>query len=186
VTVVLREARRGDELRVAELHVRSWQEAYRGLMPAEFLAALDPRDRARRYTFEGGDGRPTTVLAIEADGGEGDEDRGGGAGGGAEALLGFVSFGRSRDEDLPDHGEVLALYIDPTRHRGGVGRLLMAEARRRLAADGCADAFLWVLDGNDRAREFYEREGWVADGARREENPYDIVSNVSRFRRALP
>lgn len=169
MAVELREARRGDELRVAELHVRSWQEAYSGLMPAEFLAGLDPRDRAARYTFESEEG-PTTVLALDE----------------GEALLGFASFGRSRDEDLPDHGEVGALYVDPDRHRGGVGRLLMAEARRRLAADGYTDAFLWVLDGNDRAREFYEREGWVADGARREENPYDIVSNVSRFRRALP
>jgi GNAT superfamily N-acetyltransferase len=148
VTVELREARCGDELRVAELHVRSWQEAYRGLMPADFLAALDPRDRAERYRFED-EGGPTTVLAIGA-------------------------------------GEISALYVDPDRHRGGVGRLLMAEARRRLAADGYTDAFLWVLDGNDRAREFYEGEGWVADGAHREENPYDIVSNVSRFRRRVP
>jgi ribosomal protein S18 acetylase RimI-like enzyme len=173
VAVKLREARRGDELPVAELHVRSWQEAYSGLMPAEFLAALDPRDRAGRYRFESAEG-PTTVLAVDRDGD------------GEEELLGFASFGRSRDHDLPDHGEIGALYVDPTRHRGGIGRLLMVEARRRLAADGYAEAFLWVLDGNDRAREFYEREGWVADGARREENPYDIVSNVSRFRRALP
>jgi GNAT superfamily N-acetyltransferase len=168
VTVELREARRGDELRVAELHVRSWQEAYDGLMPADFLAALEPRDRAGRYTFEDEEG-PTTVLALDAEG----------------ALLGFATFGPSRDEDLPDLGEVIALYVDPARHRGGIGRLLMAEARRRLGAAGYTEAFLWVLDGNDRARQFYEREGWVADGARREENPYDIVSNVSRFRRAL-
>ena len=40
MAVELREARRGDELAVAELHIRSWQEAYRELMPAEFLAAL--------------------------------------------------------------------------------------------------------------------------------------------------
>jgi GNAT superfamily N-acetyltransferase len=173
VAVELREARRGDELPVAELHVRSWQEAYSGLMPAEFLAALDPRDRAARYRFESEEG-PTTVLAMERDG-EGEEE-----------LLGFATFGRSRDDDLPDQGEIIALYVDPTRHRGGVGRLLMAEARRRLAADGYEEAFLWVLDGNDRARTFYEREGWSPDGATREENPYDVVSNVSRLRRKLP
>ena len=38
----LREARRGDEMAVAEIHVRSWQEAYRGLMPAEFLDGYGP------------------------------------------------------------------------------------------------------------------------------------------------
>jgi GNAT superfamily N-acetyltransferase len=176
VTTRLREAQRGDELRVAELHVRSWQEAYDGLMPAEFLAALDPRDRAARYAFEG-EGGPTTLLALGS--GETSPE-------GDDPLVGFATYGPSRDDDLPDHGEVIALYVDPDRHRGGIGRLLMAEARRRLAAEGYTDAFLWVLDGNDRAREFYEREGWVADGARREENPYDIVSHVSRFRRSLP
>jgi GNAT superfamily N-acetyltransferase len=170
VAPAVREARPGDELAVAELHVRSWQEAYRELMPAEFLAALDPRDRAARYDFGAGSA-VTTLLAAEGDG-EG-------------ALLGFASFGASRDADAPDLGEVFALYVDPARHRGGVGRLLMAEARARLAAAGYADALLWVLDGNDRARAFYEREGWSPDGSRREENVYDIASNVTRLRRPL-
>jgi ribosomal protein S18 acetylase RimI-like enzyme len=103
-----------------------------------------------------------------------------------EPLLGFVTFGESRDADTRGFGEIYALYVDPVHHRGGTGRLMMAEARRRLAEDGFREAILWVLDGNERARRFYEREGWVADGARREEKPYDIVSNVSRFRRRLP
>jgi GNAT superfamily N-acetyltransferase len=166
--VQLREARRGDELAVAELHVRSWQEAYRELMPAEFLAGLDPRDRAGRYDFGGGDDAPTTLVAVEGD-----------------RIAGFVTFVASRDVDAPGLGEVVALYVDPDRHEGGVGRLLMAEARRDMRESGFAEAILWVLDGNVRAAGFYEREGWSPDGARREENVYGIASNVSRFRRAL-
>lgn len=170
----LRAARRGDELAVAALHVRSWQEAYRGLMPAEFLDALDPRDRVGRYTFEATEaGAPTTVLAVAVG-----ED-------GEEAVAGFATFGASRDEDAPGLGEVYALYVDPDRHRGGVGRLLMGEARRRLREAGFAAAILWVLRGNERAVRFYEGEGWIADGATREEQPYGIVSNVRRFRRSL-
>ena len=187
----IRPARRGDELAVAELHVRSWQEAYGELMPSEFLAALDPRDRAGRYTFGDQEG-PTTLLALSA--GEGArgtlrsqqrEVRSGSPSPPGEPLLGFVTFGASRDADARGLGEVYALYVDPGSHRGGIGRMLMAEARRALADEGFSEAILWVLQGNDRARQFYEREGWVADGARREENPYDIVSNVSRFRREL-
>ena len=34
--------------------------------------------------------------------------------------------------------------------------------------------------------EYVLREGWSPDGATRVENPYDIVSNVSRFRRGIP
>jgi ribosomal protein S18 acetylase RimI-like enzyme len=202
MAVRLREARRGDELAVAELHVRSWQEAYRELMPAEFLAALDPRERAGRYRFGSDEAEgPTTVLAVVDD--RGSEVGEGGDGGDPsltnsgevrpgsppsplERLLGFVTFGGSRDDDAEGLGEVYALYVDPERYRGGVGRMLMADARDRLADAGFTEAILWVLQGNDRARRFYEGEGWVPDGATREENPYDIVSNVARFRRKLP
>jgi ribosomal protein S18 acetylase RimI-like enzyme len=194
MAVELREARLGDELPVAELHVRSWQEAYRELMPAEFLAGLDPGDRAGRYSFGSTDeGAAVTILAVG--GGEGDrgdpsltnrEVRPGSPPSPRERLEGFVTFGASRDDDARGLGEVYALYVDPDRLRGGVGRMLMVEARRRLVADGFTDAILWVLQGNDRARSFYEGEGWSPDGTSRVENPYDIVSTVDRFRRQLP
>jgi ribosomal protein S18 acetylase RimI-like enzyme len=196
----LREARRGEELAVAELHVRSWQEAYKELMPAEFLDGLDPRDRAGRYTFGSTEeGAATTVLAVgdderdevgeEGDGGDPSltkgEVRPGSPPSPFESLLGFVTFGESRNDDARGLGEVYALYVDPGSYKGGVGRMLMADARRRLAEDGFTEAILWVLQGNDRARRFYEGEGWVPDGTSRIENPYDIVSTVDRFRRGL-
>jgi ribosomal protein S18 acetylase RimI-like enzyme len=172
VAVGLREARRGDELAVAELHVRSWQEAYRELMPADFLAALDPRDRAVRYDFgASGEDAQTTILAVEK--------------GVGEAIAGFVSFGPSRDADTVGLGEIYALYVDPDRYEGGVGRTLMAAARRRLRESGFESSVLWVLRGNLRAQRFYERESWASDGATRREQPYGIVSDVIRFRRTL-
>jgi ribosomal protein S18 acetylase RimI-like enzyme len=194
MAVELREARRGDERAVADVHVRAWQEAYRGLIPDEYLDALDPRDRAERYAFESDDpAAPTTVLAVVCgEGTSGDpsltncgEVRSGSPEVPFERIAGFVTLCPSRDADASGFGEVVALYVDPDRYRGGVGRLLMAEARRRLRESGFTDALLWVLDGNDRAARFYEREGWKADGARRVEHPYGVVSNVSRFRRAL-
>jgi GNAT superfamily N-acetyltransferase len=174
MAVELREARRGDELAVAEVHVRSWQEAYRGLMPDKYLDELDPRDRATRYTFEAaGPEAPTTVLAV-ADGEDGEGP-----------ILGFMTICPSRDADAPGLGEVVSLYVDPDRYRGGVGRLLMADARRRMREAGFTEALLWVLAGNDRATRFYEREGWLPDGSTRVEHPYGVVSNVKRLRRAL-
>jgi GNAT superfamily N-acetyltransferase len=37
---------------VACVHVRSWQAAYRGLLPDEYLDGLRAEDRANRYTFD--------------------------------------------------------------------------------------------------------------------------------------
>jgi ribosomal protein S18 acetylase RimI-like enzyme len=169
VAAHLREARRGDEIAVAEVHVRSWQEAYREIMPADFLAALDPKDRAERYEFENAEG-PTTVVAVEV---------------GEEEITGFVTFGGSRDADAEGLAEIYALYVDPGRYGAGVGRKLMVDARERLQGLGFDAAVLWVLQGNDRAASFYEGEGWRPDGATRVEQPYGIVSKVRRFRKTL-
>jgi ribosomal protein S18 acetylase RimI-like enzyme len=171
-------------------------------MPGEFLDALELGDRAGTYEFEGGSEAPTTVVAVgsvDGFGGAGDGDdpsltnsgevRSGSSPspvdraptGPGERVIGFVTFGPSRDRDTVGMGEIYALYVDPGRYQGGVGRLLMAHARRRLKEQGFEAAVLWVLLGNERAASFYEREGWEPDGATREEEPYGITSNVRRF-----
>jgi ribosomal protein S18 acetylase RimI-like enzyme len=172
-------------------------------MPAEFLDALEPGDRAGTYEFEGGEGPPTTVVAVASvdgggEAGDGDdpsltnsgEVRSGSSpspvdrapeGSGGGPVVGFVTFGPSRDRDTVGMGEIYALYVDPGRYEAGVGRLLMAHARWRLKEQGFEAAVLWVLQGNERAASFYEREGWKPDGATREEEPYGITSNVRRF-----
>jgi hypothetical protein len=49
--LVLRAARPADAPLVADVHVRAWQVAYRGLLPEEYLDRIRPEDRASRYTF---------------------------------------------------------------------------------------------------------------------------------------
>ncbi len=170
--LLLREARPGDEPLVADVHVRAWKAAYPGLIPQEYLDRLTPQDRIRGYRFDApADERtaPRTVLALDAG-----------------RLLGFATFGPSRDEDMRAAGELYALYVDPERWRTGAGRALLAETRRSLHASGHEVALLWVLLGNEAAERFYESDGWHRDGARREEEPWGVVSQVRRLRRELP
>jgi GNAT superfamily N-acetyltransferase len=100
-------------------------------------------------------------------------------------VVGFVTITPSRDEDAPAAGEIQALYVDPSRWRGGVGRLLLREACTRLRRRGFEEAILWVLAGNQRGEHFYEAHGWRRDGAARWEQPYDVRSRVIRYRRTL-
>ncbi len=170
--VLLRRAVPGDELAVAELHVRSWQVAYRRLLPDEFLDALRPEERASRYTFAGdGPEQPVTTLALDPTA--------------SEAVAGFVTFGPSRDADRPADAEIYALYVDPRRFGSGVGRALLIDARRRLVSDGYGSALLWVLAGNERAAAFYAVDGWVPDGTDRVEDVHGVTARVTRFRRSL-
>jgi len=47
----------------------------------------------------------------------------------------------------------------------GTGRSLMSCAVATLSEAGYQQAVLWVLAANDRARRFYEKAGWLPDGA---------------------
>jgi ribosomal protein S18 acetylase RimI-like enzyme len=167
--VLIRTAVPDDALAVARVHVRTWQAAYRGLMPDAYLDGLRVEDRAARYTFGSPDpDRPRTLVAIE----EG-------------AIAGFATIGVPTSDDAAGGGELLALYVATERWGGGVGRALIAEARARLAAR-FTYAQLWVLDGNARAERFYAADGWAFDGTSREIDLWGGVRVLEhRWRRAL-
>ncbi len=60
-------------------------------------------------------------------------------------------------------GWINYLAVDPTRQRGGLGRLMMDEAERRLRALGCAKINLQIRHDNGQAIQFYERIGFRED-----------------------
>jgi ribosomal protein S18 acetylase RimI-like enzyme len=168
--VTIRDARAEDALAVAGVHVRSWQVAYRGLLPDDYLDALQASDRAARYTF--GDRRPdspATIVAIIGD-----------------TVGGFATTGPSRDDDATSAGELYAIYVDPDSWGGGIGRALIAEARSRLIEQGFTEAVLWVLEGNEHAMRFYRADGWQTDGDRRKDVIWGVSVDEVRYRRRLP
>jgi ribosomal protein S18 acetylase RimI-like enzyme len=61
-------------------------------------------------------------------------------------------------------GELYALYVTPAWWSAGAGRALMGSVLSALAAGGYRRVVLWVLADNARARRFYERAGFAADG----------------------
>jgi ribosomal protein S18 acetylase RimI-like enzyme len=58
-------------------------------------------------------------------------------------------------------GQVVTLSVLPDRRGDGVGTAIMDEVDRQLAAIGIHNVEIDVMQGNDRAREFYERRGYV-------------------------
>jgi GNAT superfamily N-acetyltransferase len=60
--------------------------------------------------------------------------------------------------------EVERVYV-AANHRGtGIADALMSEAEWRVQANGHARGWLAVVEGNARARAFYERRGWHNEG----------------------
>src|SRR5580698_6635102 len=133
--MLLQPARPEDAIAVARVHVRSWQAAYRNLLPGEYLDQLRPEDRAQKYDFANDDPlKPHTILAIE-DG----------------VIHGFVTTAPSREPELTTYGELCALYVDPEQWGHGIGVSLVSAARAHLIQAGFQHAILWVLAGNARA-----------------------------------
>ena len=167
--MLVRRAELGDETAVAGVHVRSWQVAYRGLLPDAYLAGLRSADRAARYTFaDHQQGKPETLVIID-DG----------------SLCGFATLGPSRDADCKG-GELYAFYVEPARWGQGLGRELMRSARERLGLQGFGEAILWMLVGNQRAERFYRGDGWAPDGSRRTLKVQGVEVDELRYGRALP
>ena len=129
---------------IAEVHVASWQKAYAGTFSSEYLESLSvsKRERAWRTIFANGNSQ---VLVARH----------------GEQIVGFVSFGASRDPDAqPDHGEVSAIYVLPSFWSTGVGLALWQEAKRSLQSQGFSQVSLWVISNNARAIRFYTLAGF--------------------------
>jgi GNAT superfamily N-acetyltransferase len=81
-------------------------------------------------------------------------------------------------------GELYAIYVAPAAWDKAVGHALHEVAVEELGSE-YDEAVLWVLDGNARARRFYERHGWVPDGGIKQEQRGTAVLNEVRYRRPL-
>jgi RimJ/RimL family protein N-acetyltransferase len=170
VTADIRQPEHRDADAMGRVHVRAWQAAYRSVMPDDYLDGLDPEERAsmwrRQIAARGGAG----VLVVSAD----------------DEVAGFAAFGPCHDDGAPaEQGQVYAINLDPAHWRKGLGRDLLRAGTAELAALGFKSLVLWVVLQNERARRFYESEGWVADGMSREEEVLGAVATEVRYVRRL-
>ena len=144
----IRRAERDELARVAEIHVDSWRIAYRGLLADSILDSLSVASRAAAWEewFE----QPGSELWVALRAGRVD---------------GFSRFQPAPDPDLPaEFAELTHLYLEPTVVGTGVGGALFHQVLESARVHPYRGVALWVLEENARARRFYERRGFVADG----------------------
>jgi GNAT superfamily N-acetyltransferase len=168
----VRRAEVGDAAAIARVHVGTWQVAYRGLVPQDYLDRLDPEQRREVWARGLATSRwpRSGTLVTEGD----------------DGIVGFVHIGPSRDDDAdPTVGEVAAIYALSSVWGTGVGRVLMDAALAGLGEAGYAQATLWVLETNTRARRFYAAAGWRPDGAVKVDATRGFPLPEVRYRRAV-
>jgi GNAT superfamily N-acetyltransferase len=133
---LVRRATLADADAIGLVHVRSWQSAYRGKIPQDYLDGLDPVRRSHVW----------------------------------RRIIGE---------------KVSSIYAAPDAWGTGTGRDLMGSAVAELGRLGYADASLWVLDANERARRFYALAGWKPDGAGKTDTSRGFAITEVRYRRTL-
>lgn len=136
--------------RIAQIHVEVWQKAYRGLIPDQFLDSLDTRNREAYWRGVIRDGRDQVFIGHDAN-----------------DIFGFCSIGPTRDSDLQgSFSELMTLYVLPEHWGSDVGNQLIQRAHQTCIDDSglATNCMLWVLKDNRRARSFYAKHGYGADG----------------------
>jgi len=79
---------------VAQLHVASWKQTYVGQVPQAYLDNLDVSARLRAWQEQFPNRDVSGLLVARVN----------------NKTAGFVCFGRGRDEDRQDCGEIYAIY----------------------------------------------------------------------------
>ncbi|MFC7457459.1 GNAT family N-acetyltransferase [Brachybacterium sp. GCM10030267] len=134
---------------LARVHVRGWQVAYGHLLEGEKFFGRPAIDRRtaqwRTWLTAGTPAHAQGIYRIGRDG--------------AGLPVGLAASWPSRDPEPVRERELSLLYIEQAWFGSGLGRAL-AES-----VIGEGPASVWVAEDNPRARRFYEKLGFAADGA---------------------
>ena len=139
-----------DAYEYALCHIACWQSAYKGIIPDDYLEnmsnEIETRAEGAAKALEEMTDSSFFYAALE------------------DRMIGRLIFGKSRDEDMPDAGEIQAIYLLEKYWGKGFGAQMMNYAIDTLRDAGHREIILWVLDENKRARRFYEKFNFVFDG----------------------
>jgi L-amino acid N-acyltransferase YncA len=140
----IRPATPDDAAIISHVHIESWRTTYAGIVPDEYLVALNTAERETQW--QEWLTRDIPVYVAELDG----------------RVAGFISGGPIREviETPTRHydAELYEVYLLQPAQRQGVGRALLQQLAASLHSKGFQSMVVWVL-GQNPAKHFYTRTG---------------------------
>jgi L-amino acid N-acyltransferase YncA len=129
-----------DAAKIAHVHIETWRTTYTGIVPAEYLAALNEAERETQWRqWLTGD---TPIYAADLD----------------RQVVGFAAGGPLREPIETYDAELYAIYIRQKAQGQGIGRALLQQLAASLLNQGFKSMIVWVLYQNP-AKDFYIHTG---------------------------
>ena len=146
--MMIRPGRPDDAAFCADIHKRSWIYAYSHCIDRDIIEQRHRNRETMWKSFLADDKNGNFVAVL---GGK---------------IIGIITISVERDGDLPaGTGELCGFYLDPDYIGKGYGRQAMAWVQSELKSRGFSTMVLWVLDQNEKAKRFYEKNGLRPEGA---------------------
>lgn len=99
-----------------------------------------------------------------------------------EFVKGLITLRMETEEGVTTL-EIQELYVDVFFHNEGIGRKFIVFAESMAKEQGAAELSLWVLEKNEHARLFYEKNGFCATAERGMEEGTEEV--LIKYRKKL-
>ncbi len=140
--IIIRKSNINDAEGRGYVHHQSWIETYTGLVSEEIM-----RQRSLKRSIQIAHENPeNTYVAIINN-----------------KIVGFATYAKSRDQDLKDAGEIMAIYVLKDYQGFKIGKRLMQACYKELSEHNTL--LLWVMENNRNTVKFYESEGFKHDGS---------------------
>jgi len=145
--ITIRRALSEDADDYAICSILCWQLAYKEIVPDEFLTnmLLEKKQRAEKFRKSFADPRNIHSYCVLYD----------------KKMIGFLII------DILN-AEIWAIYLIEEFWGKGYGKEILDFVINELKRLQPKEIFLWVFEGNNKARQFYEKNNFHFDGTTRE------------------
>ncbi len=145
---IIRKVRVGDENHLAYIQTESWKAAFKDILPEEILYKNTKISRATEMYKRLLDENIGNGYILEVNGNP----------------HCIAWWDKSRDDDMIDYAELISIHSLQDNWRKGYGTKMMEKVLGDIKNAGYTKVMLWVFADNNRARKFYENQGFVTYG----------------------
>jgi ribosomal protein S18 acetylase RimI-like enzyme len=145
--VTVRVATINDYMDMAEIHMRSWEAAYKDILSAEYIREKNAKCPELWKNILTEMKYPQYIIQKD------------------DKTVGILSIGLPIDDDLDDdYYELYGIYLHPDYYRQGIGTQVMEFVYSNARTLDKRYITLWVFAENTSSIRFYEKCGFAMDG----------------------